>query len=50
MIDFVPTASLVGLGEKLGTDPWIDQPACYGLCQEPLFSRAVTLLNSVDGS
>jgi hypothetical protein len=22
------TASLVGLGEKLGTNPWIGQPAC----------------------
>jgi hypothetical protein len=32
------TASLVGSGEKPGTDPWIGQPACCGLCQEP-FSR-----------
>jgi hypothetical protein len=23
------------MGEKLGTDPWIDQSSCYGLGQEP---------------
>jgi hypothetical protein len=34
-------ASLVGLGEKLDTDPRIDQPACCGLCREPFFSGAV---------
>jgi hypothetical protein len=37
MLDFVPTASLVGSGEKLGMDPRIDQPACCGLCREPFF-------------
>jgi hypothetical protein len=36
-----PPASLVGSGEKLVTDPWIGQPACCGLCQEPFFSGAV---------
>jgi hypothetical protein len=36
-----PTTSLVGLGEKLGTDPRIDRSACWGLCREPFFSRAV---------
>jgi hypothetical protein len=35
------TALLVGLREKLGTDPQIGRPACWGLCQEPLFSGAV---------
>jgi hypothetical protein len=35
------TALLVGLGEKLGTDPWIGLPACNELCQEPFFSGAV---------
>jgi hypothetical protein len=35
------TTSLVGLGEKLGMDPWIGQPACCGLCQEPFFLGAV---------
>jgi hypothetical protein len=30
-----PPASLAGSGEKLGTDPRIDQPACCGLCWEP---------------
>jgi hypothetical protein len=33
MLGFAPTASLVGLGEKLGTDPRIGQPACCGLYQ-----------------
>jgi hypothetical protein len=37
----MPPASLAGLGEKLGTDPWIGQPACCGLCQEPFFSGPV---------
>jgi hypothetical protein len=41
-------ASMAILGEKLGMDPWIDQPACCGLCQEPFFSGAVVLLDSVD--
>jgi hypothetical protein len=44
------TASLVGSGEKLGTDPRIGQPACWGLCREPFFSGAVTPSNSVGGS
>jgi hypothetical protein len=35
-------------GEKLGTDPRIGQPACYGLCRESFFSRAAALLDSVD--
>jgi hypothetical protein len=34
-------ASLAGLGEKLGTDPRIGQPACCGLCREHFFSGAV---------
>jgi hypothetical protein len=48
MLEFAHTASLVGSGDKLGMDPRIDQPACCGLCREPFFSGAVTLLNSVD--
>jgi hypothetical protein len=48
MLGFVPTALMVGSGEKLGTDPWIGQPACCGLYWEPFFSGAVALLNSVD--
>jgi hypothetical protein len=35
------TISLVGLGEKLGTDPRIGQPMCCRLCREPFFSGAV---------
>jgi hypothetical protein len=34
-----PTASLVGSGEKLGTDPWVGQPTCCGLCRQPFFLR-----------
>jgi hypothetical protein len=37
-----PTASLVGLGEKLGMNPLIRQLTCWGLCQEPFFSGAMT--------
>jgi hypothetical protein len=37
----MPTTSLVGSGEKLGTDPWVGQPACCGLCQKPFFLGAV---------
>jgi hypothetical protein len=37
----MPPASLAGLGEKLGTDPRIGQPACCGLCREPFFSAEV---------
>jgi hypothetical protein len=48
MLDFAPTASLVGSGEKLDTDPWIGQPTCCGLYQKPFFSKAVALLNFVD--
>jgi hypothetical protein len=47
-VGFAPTTSMTALGEKLGTDPWIGQPTCCGLCQEPFFSGAVTLFNSVD--
>jgi hypothetical protein len=36
-----PTASMIGLGEKLGTNPRISHLACWGLCWEPLFSGAV---------
>jgi hypothetical protein len=48
MLDFAPTTSLVGSGEKLGMDPRIGQLACCELCREPFFSGAVALLNSVD--
>jgi hypothetical protein len=34
----------------MGTDPWIGQPTCCGLCQELFFSRAVTLSSAVDDS
>jgi hypothetical protein len=47
-VGFAPTASMAILGEKLGTDLRIDQPACCGLCREPIFSGTVTMLNSVD--
>jgi hypothetical protein len=50
MFDFAPTALLIGLGAKLGTDPQIGQPTYCGLCREPIFSGAVVLLNSIDGS
>jgi hypothetical protein len=50
MLGFTPTASLVGSGEKLGTDPRIGQPARCGLCREPFFSGAVGMLNSIDNS
>jgi hypothetical protein len=48
MLGFALTASLVGLGEKLDTDPQINQSVYCGLCREPFFSGAVVLLNSVD--
>jgi hypothetical protein len=48
MLSFPSTASLVGSGEKLDTDPRIGQPACCGLCQKPFFSGTVPLLNDVD--
>jgi hypothetical protein len=47
-VGFAPTTSTAVLGEKLGTDLWIGQLACYGLCQEPFFSGAVALLNSIN--
>jgi hypothetical protein len=47
-VGFVSTASLVDSGEKLDTEPRIGQSPCCGLCQEPFFSEAVALLNSVD--
>jgi hypothetical protein len=34
------TASLVGSGEKLGTDPRVGQPACCGLCREPFLGSS----------
>jgi hypothetical protein len=36
-----PTASLVGSGEKLDTDPRAGQPACCGLCREAFFLGVV---------
>jgi hypothetical protein len=36
-----PPALLAGSGEKLGTDLWIGQPVCCGLCREPFSSGAV---------
>jgi hypothetical protein len=33
------TALLVGLGEKLGMDPWISQPRVLWIMSEALFSR-----------
>jgi hypothetical protein len=47
MLAFAHIASFVGSREKLGTDSRIDQPTCCELCWEPLFTGAVTLLNSV---
>jgi hypothetical protein len=41
MVGFVPTASMVVLGEKLGTDPRIGQLSYYGLGREPFISGAV---------
>jgi hypothetical protein len=35
-------------GEKLGTNPRIGQPSCYGLCREPFFSGAVALSIAVE--
>jgi hypothetical protein len=42
-----PTTSMVGSGEKLGTDPRITQSG-WELCREPFFSGAVDLFKSVD--
>jgi hypothetical protein len=47
-LDFSPTASLAVMGEKLGMDPQIGQPTCYGLCRELFFSGAVDLFKSID--
>jgi hypothetical protein len=47
MLAFAHITPFIGLREKLGMDPRIDQPTCCELCWEPLFSGAVTLLNSV---
>jgi hypothetical protein len=46
---FTPTASLVGLEEKLGTNPQIGQPSWCGLGREPFFSGALALSIVVDG-
>jgi hypothetical protein len=35
-----PTASLVVRGEKLGGDPQIGQPTCWGCSQKSLFLRS----------
>jgi hypothetical protein len=45
---FTPTTSMVGSGEKLGTNPWIGQLACCRLCRESFFSGAVALPIAVD--
>jgi hypothetical protein len=45
---FTPTASMVVLGEKLGTGPWIDQLSCCGLGREPFFSGAVAMFIAAD--
>jgi hypothetical protein len=39
---------MAALEEKLGTDPWIGQLACCGLCQEAFFLGAVALSIAVD--
>jgi hypothetical protein len=43
-----PHCSLAIVGEKLGTDPRIGWPSCYGLCREPFFLGVVDLFKSVD--
>jgi hypothetical protein len=45
---FTPTASMAGSGEKVGTESWIGQSSCCGLCQELFFSKAVALSIAVD--
>jgi hypothetical protein len=47
-LDFSLTTSLVVMGEKLGMNPRISQPACCGLCREPFFSGSVDLFKFVD--
>jgi hypothetical protein len=44
------TASLIVVGENLGTDPQIGRPSSCELCREPFFSGAVDLYKSVDDS
>jgi hypothetical protein len=39
---------MAGMGEKLGMDPRIGQPARWGLCQELFFSGATTLSIAVE--
>jgi hypothetical protein len=46
--DFTPTTSMVGLEEKLGTDPQIGQSLCCGLGRELFFSEAVALSIAID--
>jgi hypothetical protein len=41
-------ASLAVVEEKLGTDPQMGQPSCFGLYWEPLVSGAVDLFKYVD--
>jgi hypothetical protein len=43
-----PTASMIVVGEKLGTDLRIRQSSSCGLCQESFFSGAVDMYKSVD--
>jgi hypothetical protein len=45
---FTPIASMIGLGEKLGTDPWIRQSSCCGFCREPFLLGVVALSIPVD--
>jgi hypothetical protein len=45
---FTLTASMAALGLKLGTNPWIGQPACCALCREPFFSGAMAMTITVD--
>jgi hypothetical protein len=42
------TTSMVVIGGKLGMDPQIGQPLCYGLGWEPFFSGVVDPFNPVD--
>jgi hypothetical protein len=46
----LPQCSPATPHRRPSTDLWIGQPVCWGLCQEPFFSGAVALLNSVDDS
>jgi hypothetical protein len=40
------TALLIGTGEKLGMDPQIGRPTCWGFCWEPFFLEVVTVNDS----